>query len=381
MQAQLAKQQESQLATANYSTAVGLEIMNQRFNIIAKEAERLSKCSYLPDTLKGKQDDCAILIELAITAKIPPFLLAQEMYVVHNRFAFSSKFIIAQIQKVFPDLNWEYFGDVGDTGEIERKPKLDAKGNPLTDSKNNPIYETGKIIREGRACVAYATRNGQRIEGPRVSMAMAKAEGWYDKNGSKWQTMPEVMLRYRAACFFKNFYCPDVMLGIKSVEEEHDIIDPDLEIQEADGTWKKATPFSRVRAKRTEKVEQPTRVEKSIEVVRDSSNREPETEFVKEPTKETPKAEKVETPQKPPQESGREEKPEKNPEVEENPISKLKQLLSDKGLTLTQCKNYCRRNGMLAGGKVDEFAAQKLINGWNPISEFIAKMPLEDEGK
>lgn len=376
MQAQLAKQQENQLATANYSTAVGLEIMNQRFDIIAKEAERLAKCSYLPDTLKGKQDDCAILIELAITAKIPPFLLAQEMYVVHNRFAFSSKFIIAQIQKVFPDLNWEYFGEVGDTGEIERKPKVDAKGNPLTDSKNNPIYETGKIIREGRACVAYATRDGQRIEGPRVSMAMAKAEGWYDKNGSKWQTMPEVMLRYRAACFFKNFYCPDVMLGIKSVEEEHDIIDPDFEVQESDGTWKKATPFSRARAKRTEKTEQPTKVETPTEVVED----EPKTESVKEPTTEAPKAEKTE-PIQTPQESIQ-EKTQSEPSVfEETPIAKLSRLLKEAGLTKEQCKNYCRRNGMLVGGKVDEFAAQKLINGWNPISEFIAKMPLEDECK
>lgn len=379
MQTQLAKQQENQLATANYSTAVGLEIMQQRFEIISKEAERLAKCSYLPDTLRGKQDDCAILIELAITAKIPPFLLAQEMYVVHNRFAFSSKFIIAQIQKVFPDLNWEYFGEVGDTGEIERKPKLDAKGNPLTDSKNNPIYETGKIIREGRACVAYATRNGQRIEGPRVSMAMARAEGWYDKNGSKWQTMSEVMLRYRAACFFKNFYCPDVMFGIKSVEEEHDIIDPDFEVQEADGTWKKATPFSRARTKRAEKVETP-KDETPTEVVEDEPKTEPKIEPVKEPTKEAPKTEKVETTQAP-QEPIQEEKLVETPELEETPIAKLSRLLKEARLTKEQCKNYCRRNGMLTGGKVNEAAASRIITAWNTVREFIAKMPTEDEGK
>ena len=50
-------------------------------------------------------------------------------------------------------------------------------------------------------------------------MAMAKAEGWIDKNGSKWKTMPQIMLRYRAASFFARMNCPELTLGYFTKEE------------------------------------------------------------------------------------------------------------------------------------------------------------------
>jgi hypothetical protein len=54
-------------------------------------------------------------------------------------------------------------------------------------------------------------------------MAMAKAEGWSTKSGSKWVTMPEQMLRYRAAAFFARIYAPDITLGMQTSEEMRDI--------------------------------------------------------------------------------------------------------------------------------------------------------------
>jgi hypothetical protein len=54
---------------------------------------------------------------------------------------------------------------------------------------------------------------------------MAKAEGWFAKNGSKWKTMPELMLRYRAAAFFGRLYAPDVLNGMHATEEAEDIGD------------------------------------------------------------------------------------------------------------------------------------------------------------
>lgn len=53
---------------------------------------------------------------------------------------------------------------------------------------------------------------------------MAVKEGWYGKNGSKWQTMPEQMLRYRAASFFGRVYAPELLMGLRSAEEEQDRI-------------------------------------------------------------------------------------------------------------------------------------------------------------
>lgn len=48
---------------------------------------------------------------------------------------------------------------------------------------------------------------------------MAKSEGWLGKNGSKWQTMPQIMLRYRAASFFGRMNCPELTMGIYTKEE------------------------------------------------------------------------------------------------------------------------------------------------------------------
>jgi hypothetical protein len=75
-----------------------------------------------------------------------------------------------------------------------------------------------------RGCVAYATNKetGEIVEGPEVTLAMAKAEGWSTKSGSKWLTMPELMLRYRSAAFFARIYAPDITLGMQTAEEVYD---------------------------------------------------------------------------------------------------------------------------------------------------------------
>lgn len=54
-------------------------------------------------------------------------------------------------------------------------------------------------------------------------MEMAKAEGWLDKAGSKWKTMPELMMRYRAAAFFGRLYAPEITMGMHTTEEVIDI--------------------------------------------------------------------------------------------------------------------------------------------------------------
>ena len=52
-------------------------------------------------------------------------------------------------------------------------------------------------------------------------MKMARQEGW-TKN-SKYQSMPELMLRNRAATFFGRQYIPDLLLGVQTSEEVVDI--------------------------------------------------------------------------------------------------------------------------------------------------------------
>jgi len=385
----LAVKENNAVITANFNTAAGLAIMNQRFDMIQRAAEQLSKCTYLPDSLKGKVDDCAILIELSIGSGIPAFMLAQEIYVVYNRFSFSSKFFIGQIRKRYPTLDFEMSGEVGDMGEVERHQKTDANGKPVVNKYGDPIYEVGKILKQGRTCLAYATeKDGRRVEGVPVSMGMSKAEGWYDKNGSKWPTMPEVMLRYRAAMFFKSFVCPDILFGFKSVEEEHDIVDADVEIQDGEGKGRKPNAFARSRkdAEPEPKKETPTaEAEKPQEETQTPIEQPKAPKAGKSPkTERKPVQEAKAEPEQPEAEVPDAEEPEGEPEApkdgaKEKPLPKLRRLLSEAGLTEIQCKNYCRRNGMLAGGKVDEFAAERLLNAWETVKGFIAKMPAEEE--
>jgi hypothetical protein len=54
-------------------------------------------------------------------------------------------------------------------------------------------------------------------------MQMAQKEGWLNKPGSKWQTMPVQMMQYRAAAFFARVHCSDVLLGIPTYEEVQDV--------------------------------------------------------------------------------------------------------------------------------------------------------------
>ena len=78
---------------------------------------------------------------------------------------------------------------------------------------------------------------GELVRGPEVTIGVAKAEKWFSKidrygnETSKWQTMPELMLAYRASAFFARVYIPDALLGC-SVEGEAEDISKEKEIPE-----------------------------------------------------------------------------------------------------------------------------------------------------
>ena len=74
--------------------------------------------------------------------------------------------------------------------------------------------------------VAYAIEKatGDICEGPEVTIALAKAEKWYEQN-PKWRNTPELMLRYRAASWFIRTTDPGVMMGFQTKEEAEDYTD------------------------------------------------------------------------------------------------------------------------------------------------------------
>ena len=50
-------------------------------------------------------------------------------------------------------------------------------------------------------------------------MKMAKHEGWLTRKDSKWISMPELMIRYRAAAFFGRLFAPEILMGMHSQDE------------------------------------------------------------------------------------------------------------------------------------------------------------------
>jgi diguanylate cyclase (GGDEF)-like protein len=109
----------------------------------------------------------------------------------------------------------------------------------LNDLKNNYIV---------------ATPDGERQT---VTIGMAKAEGWYNKTGSKWKTMPELMMRYRAATFLIRSVAPEIALGFQTTEEVRDIIDVTSQSQVV-GT---APSLDEIAMAAVEETEQPTTTE------------------------------------------------------------------------------------------------------------------------
>lgn len=165
----------------------------QGFEAAQRMAKLLCSSDLVPDAFRGAEKLGSALIALEMSQRIgaSPLAVMQNLHVIHGRPSWSSSFIIAALN---------------------------------TCGRFSPLRF--RVIGEGdnRSCVAWAVEKatGETLEGPESSIAMAKAEGWYSKNGSKWRTMPDLMLRYRAAAFFGRLYAPDVLNGMHAVEEVED---------------------------------------------------------------------------------------------------------------------------------------------------------------
>lgn len=178
--------------------------------------------------------NCVVALNMAQRMGADPLMVMQNLYIVEGRPSWSSQFIIAAINSCgrYSALRFEMSAP-GPEREIPYTATewLPPAGNPNGKKVKTAVQKTVKI--RDRTCVAWAIEKetGQRLESPVISVELAVTEGWLTKNGSKWQTMPEVMLRYRAASFFGKIYAPELLMGIQTEEEVRDIIDvtPDAE--------------------------------------------------------------------------------------------------------------------------------------------------------
>lgn len=181
------------LNTETPSTAVAvaapLSPSESAWKLANRQAQALASSTLVPEMYRGNVANCLIALEMANRMGASPLLTMQNLYVVHGNPSWSAKFLIATFNQ-------------------------NGKFSALRYEWNDAHTE----------CRAYAIEKstGERLDGPLVSIEMAKAEGWSTKNGSKWKSMPELMLMYRAATFFVRTYAPELSMGLHTVDEVED---------------------------------------------------------------------------------------------------------------------------------------------------------------
>lgn len=179
-------------AQAPNATALVPTEGERAFALAQREASALANSDLVPKEFRGNVANSLIALNLARRVGCDPLMAMQNLDVIHGRPSWRATFLIACLNKCgrFTPLRYRVEGEGDD-----------------------------------RTCTALATdkETGETIEGPPVSMAMAEAEGWSTKNGSKWRTMPELMLRYRAAAFFARTCAPEVAMGLYTADELHDM--------------------------------------------------------------------------------------------------------------------------------------------------------------
>ena len=166
----------------------------QAFEDAQRIAKALASSTLIPPQFQGQQGfaNCLVALEIANRMRMSPFQVMQNLHIIHGRPSWSSQFIIGLINGC-------------------------GRFSPLQ-------YEvTGQGDSMACTCVATELSSGKDLRGPTVTMAMAKKEGWATKSGSKWLSLPDLMIRYRAAAFWGRLYIPELLVGIQTQEEVVDI--------------------------------------------------------------------------------------------------------------------------------------------------------------
>lgn len=186
-----------------YELSYGAFATIENFKEIFDIGKMFASSTLVPQSYQGKPMDCTIAVDMANRMGVSPMFVMQNLYVVKGKPSWSGQACMSMIKAtpIYKNVRPVYFGE------------------PDTDS-------WGCYVR------AEDKKTGEIINGAKVTIQMVKEEGWYskkDKYGnetSKWQTMPELMLAYRAASFFAKVYIPNSLMGCAVEGEVEDISEP-----------------------------------------------------------------------------------------------------------------------------------------------------------
>jgi hypothetical protein len=183
-------QELERYANAAPERAISAFASEQNFISSQRMAKALAASSLMPKEYQGNIPNVLIAMELASRIGVSVLMVAQNLDLIHNRPSWRATFLIATVNQCgrFTPLRFRWVGQEG-----------------------TPNW--------GCRAVAKDRASGDECIGSLITMALAKAEGWSEKGGSKWKTLPEQMLMYRAAAFWTRIYSPELSLGMHTTDE------------------------------------------------------------------------------------------------------------------------------------------------------------------
>jgi len=185
---------ENDTDTHNHALAIA-DAETKSFELVQRQAKMLASSTLVPKDFINNIPNCAIALNVSKRTGLDPLMVAQNLAIIHGRPSWSATALIGMINSC-------------------------GRYTPLRfvfDDEDAPT-----------SCYAIATdkASGQDLRGEKITLEMAKKEGWSTKNGSKWLTMPGQMLRYRAASFWSRAYASDISLGLYCQDEVKDFAEP-----------------------------------------------------------------------------------------------------------------------------------------------------------
>lgn len=185
----------------------------QSFELMQRVAKGFASSSLVPKDYQGNVANCMIALNLARRINGDPLMVMQSLIIVHGRPTWAAQFMIATANMCgrFSAIRFEFFGTKG---------------------------------QDDWGCRAWAIEKatGEKLYGSDISLALAKKEGWYERNGSKWKTMPQQMLMYRAGAWWVRAYAPELSMGLMAADEAGDVFNA---APDADGTYQVTTDILR----------------------------------------------------------------------------------------------------------------------------------------
>ena len=165
----------------------------ESFEFAQRQAKSLCESNLVPTDYRGQKglSNCLVALEMSKRMNLSPLTVMQNLNVIHGKPSWSAAFITSQIIGCGRFKNFDYI-------------------------------VTGKDDSLSVQCQAIRLEDNKLVKGTAVTMKMAQKEGWTRKN-TKYQSMPELMLKNRSATFFGRQYIPDLLLGVQTSEEVVDI--------------------------------------------------------------------------------------------------------------------------------------------------------------